>query len=118
MHAFTSAATRRPRWPRRAVPFLPGISGEDDGLKGAQRIDNGGRLTTRVPRTNLLNCYGDVAPDGTYTSPIASGSALLHDARHAVQGRASFDGSANNAAKMGLAIAVRYGNERRQFTGE
>ena len=72
----------------------------------------------RVPRTNLLNRYGDVAPDGTYTSPIASpGRRFFTMLGTLVQGRVSLDGSANNAAKMGLAIAVRYGNERRQFTG-
>ena len=34
-----------------------------------------------------------------------------------VQGRVSLDGSAVLGAKVGLAIAVRYGNERRQFAG-
>ena len=102
-------------------PFLPGISGEDDGLKGGLNGIDNGRLAfdhVRVPRTNLLNRYGDVAPDGTYTSPIASpGRRFFTMLGTLVQGRVSLDGSANNAAKMGLAIAVRYGNERRQFTG-
>ena len=55
--------------------FLPGVGGEDDGLKGGLNgIDNGRLHFTgvRVPRTNLLNKYGDVAEDGTYSSPIAS----------------------------------------------
>jgi len=102
-------------------PFLPGIGGEDDGLKGGLNGIDNGRLWfdhVRVPRTNLLNRYGDVAPDGTYTSPIPSpGRRFFTMLGTLVQGRVSLDGSAGNAAKMGLAIAVRYGNERRQFTG-
>lgn len=102
-------------------PFLPGVSGEDDGLKGGLNGIDNGRLAfdhVRVPRTNLLNRYGDVAPDGTYSSPISSpGRRFFTMLGTLVQGRVSLDGSANNAAKMGLAIAVRYGNERRQFTG-
>ena len=55
--------------------FLPGIGGEDDGLKGGLNGIDNGRLhfsDVRVPRLNLLNRYGDVAEDGTYSSPIAS----------------------------------------------
>ena len=51
--------------------FLPGIGGEDDGLKGGLNGIDNGRLHfdhVRVPRTNLLNRYGDVAEDGTYSS--------------------------------------------------
>jgi acyl-CoA oxidase len=33
-----------------------------------------------------------------------------------VQGRVSLDGSATGASALGLTIAIRYGNERRQFT--
>ena len=102
-------------------PFLPGIQGEDDGLKGGLNGIDNGRLCfdhVRIPRTNLLNRYGDVAPDGTYSSPIKSpGRRFFTMLGTLVQGRVSLDGSAGNAAKMGLAIAVRYGNERRQFTG-
>src|SRR5690606_116110 len=54
----------------------------------------------------------------TYSSPISSpGRRFFTMLGTLVQGRVSLDGSAVNAAKMGLAIAVRYGNERRQFTG-
>ena len=102
-------------------PFLPGVRGEDDGLKGGLNGIDNGRLAfdhVRVPRTNLLNRYGDVAADGTYSSPISSpGRRFFTMLGTLVQGRVSLNGSAGNAAKMGLAIAVRYGNERRQFTG-
>jgi acyl-CoA oxidase len=100
--------------------FLPGIGGEDDGLKGGLNgIDNGRLHFTgvRVPRENLLNRYGDVDVDGTYSSPIQSpGRRFFTMLGTLVQGRVSLDGASVAAAKVALAIAVRYGNERRQFT--
>ncbi|MEN9751366.1 MAG: putative acyl-CoA dehydrogenase [Actinomycetota bacterium] len=99
--------------------FYPGIGGDDDGLKGGLNGIDNGRLhftQVRVPRTNLLNRYGDVAPDGTYSSPIASpGRRFFTMLGTLVQGRVSLDGAATNAAKMALQIAVTYGNQRRQF---
>ncbi|MET1033831.1 MAG: acyl-CoA dehydrogenase, partial [Arthrobacter sp.] len=99
--------------------FLPGIGGEDDGLKGGLNGIDNGRLhftRVRVPRTNLLNRYGDVAEDGTYTSPIASpGRRFFTMLGTLVQGRVSLDGAAVAASKVALQIAVRYANERRQF---
>lgn len=100
--------------------FLPGIGGEDDGLKGGLNgIDNGRLHFTgvRVPRADLLNKYGDVAEDGTYSSSISSpGRRFFTMLGTLVQGRVSLDGSAVNAAKIALKIAITYGNERRQFT--
>ncbi|SDS20660.1 acyl-CoA dehydrogenase family protein [Agrococcus carbonis] len=99
--------------------FLPGVGGEDDGYKGGLNgIDNGRLHFThvRVPRTNLLNRYGDVAPDGTYSSPIASpGRRFFTMIGTLVQGRVSLDGAAAVAQQAALAIAIRYGAERRQF---
>ncbi len=99
--------------------FFPGIGGEDDGFKGGLNGIDNGRLHfdhVRVPRTNLLNRYGDVAEDGTYTSPIASpGRRFFTMLGTLVQGRVSLDGACVNAAKMALQIAVTYGNQRRQF---
>ncbi len=99
--------------------FLPGVGGEDDGYKGGLNgIDNGRLHFThvRIPRTNLLNRYGDVAPDGTYSSPIASpGRRFFTMLGTLVQGRVSLDGAAAIAQQAALAIAIRYGAERRQF---
>lgn len=99
--------------------FFPGIGGEDDGLKGGLNGIDNGRLHfdhVRVPRTNLLNRYGDVAEDGTYTSPIASpGRRFFTMLGTLVQGRVSLDGAAVNASKLALQIAITYSNERRQF---
>lgn len=103
----------------RTGAFLPGVGGDDDGLKGGLNGIDNGRLWfdhVRVPRTDLLDRYGDVAPDGTYSSPIASpGRRFFTMLGTLVQGRVSLDGAATNAAKIGLAIAVTYANQRRQF---
>ncbi|MDQ1570368.1 MAG: acyl-CoA oxidase [Actinomycetota bacterium] len=99
--------------------FLPGIGGEDDGLKGGLNGIDNGRLhftNVRIPRVNLLNKYGDVAEDGTYTSSIDSpGRRFFTMLGTLVQGRVSLDGAAAAVSAMALAIAVTYGNQRRQF---
>ena len=101
--------------------FFAGIGGEDDGLKGGLNGIDNGRLHfdhVRIPRTNLLNRYGDVAEDGTYTSAIKSpGRRFFTMLGTLVQGRVSLDGASVNAAKVALQIAVTYGNQRRQFSG-
>lgn len=98
---------------------LPGVTIEDCGHKaGLNGVDNG-RLTfdqVRIPRTALLNRYGDVAEDGTYSSPIESdGRRFFTMLGTLVRGRISVAGSAGSATKRALAIAVRYGDRRRQF---
>src|SRR6185312_11622886 len=78
--------------------FLPGIGGDDDGLKGGLNGIDNGRLhftDVRIPRTNLLNRYGDVTADGTYSSPIHSpGRRFFTMLGTLVQGRVSLDGAA------------------------
>jgi acyl-CoA oxidase len=96
-----------------------GVSIEDDGQKaGLNGVDNG-RLSfdhVRVPREALLNRFGDVAVDGTYSSPIDSVNKRFFTMLGTlVQGRISISGAAVSAAKGALTIAVRYGNRRRQF---
>ncbi|TXN30420.1 acyl-CoA dehydrogenase [Lacisediminihabitans profunda] len=101
--------------------FLPGVGGEDDGLKGGLNGIDNGRLHfsgVRVPRANLLNRYGDVAENGGYSSSIDSpGRRFFTMIGTLVQGRVSLDGAAVVASKLALTIAITYGSERRQFTG-
>ncbi|WP_125772898.1 acyl-CoA dehydrogenase [Antribacter gilvus] len=102
-----------------AGAFLPGVGGEDDGQKGGLNGIDNGRLHfdhVRVPRTDLLARYGQVAADGSYTSSIDSpGRRFFTMLGALVQGRVSLDGAAVAASKIGLAIAVKYAAERRQF---
>jgi acyl-CoA oxidase len=98
---------------------MPGVTIGDCGEKaGLGGVDNG-QLTfdqVRVPRTNLLNRYGDVAVDGTYRTPIAKPNARFFTMLGTlIQGRISVAGGAGSAAKLALAIAIRYGEARRQF---
>ena len=87
----------------RRMEFLPGVGGEDDGLKGGLNGIDNGRLWfdhVRVPRTNLLNRYGDVTPEGVYESPIDSpGRRFFTMLGTLVQGRVSLDGAAVVAAR-------------------
>jgi acyl-CoA oxidase len=100
--------------------FLPGVGGEDDGLKGGLNGIDNGRLhfdSVRIPRENLLNRYADVAEDGSYSSPITSpGRRFFTMLGTLVQGRVSLDGAATQASQMALTIAITYGSQRRQFT--
>jgi acyl-CoA oxidase len=98
---------------------LPGVEITDDGHKeGLNGVDNG-RLAfhgVRVPRENLLDRYGSVAEDGTYSSSIESENRRFFTMLGAlVRGRVSVSGSAVGAASLAQTIAVRYGEARRQF---
>jgi acyl-CoA oxidase len=98
---------------------MPGVSIEDCGPKaGLNGVDNG-RLSfdnVRVPREALLNRFGDVAEDGTYSSPIESDSRRFFTMLGTlIRGRVSVGGSAGSATKRALALAIRYGEKRRQF---
>lgn len=101
--------------------LLPGVGSEDDGVKGGLNGIDNGRLhftNVRIPRENLLNRYGDVAADGTYSSDIDSpGRRFFTMIGTLVQGRVSLDGAAVRAMQAALTIAIRYGTERRQFPG-
>ncbi|MET1036176.1 MAG: acyl-CoA dehydrogenase family protein, partial [Arthrobacter sp.] len=99
--------------------FLPGVGGEDDGVKGGLNGIDNGRLHfdhVRVPRENLLNRYGDVAADGAYSSDIPSAGRRFFTMLGAlVQGRVSLDGAATTGTALALYIALTYANQRRQF---
>lgn len=98
---------------------LDGVRIEDNGPKmGENGVDNG-RLWfdhVRVPRAALLDRFGRVGADGTYTSAIASDGARFFAMLSAlVGGRISIAAAAMSAAKSGLTIGVRYAARRRQF---
>ena len=105
---------------------MPGVTMGDCGPKaGLNGVDNG-RLTfyrVRVPREALLNRFGDIAEDGTYTSSIADETRRFFTMLGTlVRGRISVAGGAGAATQKALALAIRYGAVRRQFadpaTGE
>jgi acyl-CoA oxidase len=102
----------------RGTP-MPGVTIGDDGHKaGLLGVDNG-RLSfdhVTVPRDMLLDRYGQVAADGTYTSSIENDVRRFFTMLGTlVRGRVVVGGSASSATKSALTIAVRYGEIRRQF---
>lgn len=98
---------------------LPGVTTSDCDYKGGlPGVDNGRIIFdhVRVPRTNLLNRYADVAPDGSYSSPIDNPDRRFFTMLGTlVRGRVTVGGSAAAAAQVALDIAVRYALQRRQF---
>jgi acyl-CoA oxidase len=98
---------------------LPGVTTSDCGHKGGLRGVDNGRIVfdqVRIPRENLLNKYGDVAEDGTYTSPVENINRRFFTMLGTlVRGRVSVGGSASAAAEVALTIAGKYALKRRQF---
>ncbi|WP_099025390.1 acyl-CoA dehydrogenase family protein [Mycolicibacterium palauense] len=99
---------------------LPGVTTSDCDYKGGlPGVDNGRIMFdhVRVPRENLLNRYADVAPDGTYSSPIENPSRRFFTMLGTlIRGRVTVGGSAAAAARVALDIATRYALQRRQFS--
>jgi acyl-CoA oxidase len=99
---------------------LPGVTTSDCDYKGGLLgVDNGRIMfdNVRVPRENLLNRFADVAPDGTYTSPIDNPNRRFFTMLGTlVRGRVTVGGSAATAARVALDIAVRYALQRKQFS--
>lgn len=99
-----------------------GVRLADSGIKeGLNGVDNG-RIwfdQVRVPRQHLLNRFGDVSPDGRYTSPISNPAKRFFTMLGTlVGGRITIALSALSAVKSALTVAIRYGNRRRQFGEE
>ncbi|MBG0729864.1 acyl-CoA oxidase [Mycobacterium avium subsp. hominissuis] len=99
---------------------LPGVTTSDCEYKGGLPGVDNGRIVfdhVRVPRVNLLNKYGDVAPDGTYSSPIENPNRRFFTMLGTlVRGRITVGGSAGAAGRVALDIATRYALQRKQFT--
>ncbi|XP_045835213.1 acyl-coenzyme A oxidase-like protein isoform X2 [Meles meles] len=99
--------------------LYPGVTAIDMMYKeGLHGVDNGILIfhKVRIPRENLLDKFGSVAPDGQYHSPIKNKSARFN-AMLAVltPSRLAVTFQALGAMKLGLTIAVRYSHSRRQF---
>lgn len=99
---------------------LPGVTTSDCHYKGGLPGVDNGRIFfdhVRVPRENLLNRYGDVTPEGVYSSPIEStGRRFFTMLGTLIRGRVTVGGSAAAAARVALDIATRYALQRRQFS--
>ncbi|WP_338752314.1 acyl-CoA dehydrogenase [Janibacter alittae] len=99
---------------------MPGVTITDCGPKmGLRGVDNGRLMFdgVRVPRQNLLNRYGDIDDDGTYTSPIESRNRRFFTMLGTlVRGRITVGAGAGAAARSALTVAVRYGLRRTQFS--
>ncbi|HSM05848.1 MAG TPA: acyl-CoA dehydrogenase [Longimicrobiales bacterium] len=101
---------------------LPGIRIEDNGPKvGLNGVDNG-RIWfdgVRIPRDHLLDRFATVTPEGRYESAIESpGRRFFTMLGTLVAGRISIASASVSAAKVGLTVAVRYSDRRRQFGPE
>jgi len=98
---------------------LEGIRIGDNGRKlGLNGVDNGRIWFTNVvvPRENLLDKFGAVDSDGNYSSPITSQTKRFFTMLGTlVGGRVGVPFAGLSAAKLGLAIAIKYAQNRTQF---
>ena len=99
--------------------LYPGIRVEDNGYKlGLNGVDNG-RIwfdQVRVPRENLLDRFGSISEEGTYSSSIQNPSRRFFTMLGTlVGGRVCVPRAGLSATKKALTIAIRYGARRRQF---
>lgn len=100
----------------------PGVTIKDCGRKmGLNGVDNGVIYFNKVviPKENMLDRFAGVSEDGKFTSPIASDNRRFFTMLGTlVGGRIGIPRSGNSASKSGLTIAIRYGDQRKQFGPE
>ena len=101
---------------------LKGVTIKDCGRKmGLNGVDNGVILFDNVviPKDNMLDKFASVNDQGKFESPIASDNRRFFTMLGTlVGGRIGIPRSGNAATKTGLTIAIRYGDQRRQFGPE
>ncbi len=99
-----------------------GVTIKDCGRKmGLNGVDNGVIYFNQVeiPAEDMLDRFAGVSEDGKFVSPIASDNRRFFTMLGTlVGGRIGIPRSGNAACKSGLTIAIRYGDQRRQFGPE
>lgn len=98
---------------------LEGITIKDCGPKmGLNGVDNGVIYfdNVSIPYENMLDRFAQVDAEGKFASPIASDNRRFFTMLGTlVGGRIGIPRSGNSASKSGLTIAIKYGDQRRQF---
>jgi acyl-CoA oxidase len=101
---------------------LPGVTIEDCGRKmGLNGVDNGKIefKNVEVSLENLLDRYTQITADGKFSSPISSDNKRFFTMLGTlVGGRIGIPRAGLSASKSGLTIAIKYGDQRRQFGPE
>ena len=101
---------------------IPGVRIEDCGRKmGLNGVDNGVIFFDQVvvPKENMLDKYATVSDAGEFESPISSDNRRFFTMLGTlVGGRIGIPRSAISATKTGLTIAIRHGENRKQFGPE
>ncbi|MFL9843389.1 acyl-CoA dehydrogenase family protein [Flavobacterium rhizosphaerae] len=101
---------------------LQGITLEDCGHKmGLNGVDNGIIYFDNVivPYDNMLDRFASINKEGKFESPIPSDNRRFFTMLGTlVGGRIGIPRSALAAAKTGLSIAIKYGDQRQQFGPE
>jgi acyl-CoA oxidase len=101
---------------------LKGITIKDCGRKmGLNGVDNGVIYFDNViiPKENMLDRFAAVSDEGKFTSPISSDNRRFFTMLGTlVGGRIGIPRSGLAASKSGLTIAIRYGDQRKQFGPE
>ncbi|GAB3503377.1 acyl-CoA dehydrogenase family protein [Emticicia fontis] len=102
--------------------ILKGITIGDCGHKmGLNGVDNGTIIFDNVviPKEDMLDKFASVNENGEFESPIPSDNRRFFTMLGTlVGGRIGIPRSALSAAKSGLTIAIKYGDQRRQFGPE
>ncbi|KAK1378709.1 Acyl-coA oxidase [Heracleum sosnowskyi] len=108
-----------------STPLLPthqtlsGVEIQDYGHKfGLNGVDNGALRfrAVRIPRDNLINRFGDVARDGTYTSSLPTINKRFASTLGELVGeRVGLAYSSVGIMKVAVTIATRYSLFRQQF---
>ncbi|MFN4958386.1 MAG: acyl-CoA dehydrogenase, partial [Cyclobacteriaceae bacterium] len=106
----------------KSCKLHPGVTIEDCGRKmGLNGVDNGLIHFNQVviPKDDMLDRYSSVNDEGRFESPITSDNRRFFTMLGTlVGGRIGIPRSGLSAAKSGLTIAIRYGDQRKQFGPE